>query len=419
MKKFFAIFAVVFAASWVGLGAVEESVFGTAPSMNRREADAVKEAQEAKTPAEAEAELLEASKKSWAGSAVFFNLANLQYNAGKIDDAVKSYKTAIEKTPKFFMAQRNLGFALSSAGREDEAFGELVKALALSGGSDSEILDWLTAYHIRRKDYSSALAACNQSILYAPQKRDCRRAKAMILYELGDYAESERLCCELLSENAADRDILAVLAKSRISLKDWAGAMSALEIMRALKLADARVLELYGDVLCKNGLYADAAKIYAESKSDSGVSRAAWALANSGEYQKALAACSKSSAADVAKVRAAALAGLGRYAEAAAQLRAYVDSFPDDSSAVLMLGRALADMADWQAAKICFERAEADPELGLSALYGRLRVCVALNEKAEALDAARKISQISPRAELAAYIKYLEGQPDAVEKFSR
>ena len=76
------------------------------PTMNKYEAEIVAKAMNASSVSEECEILLSASKKSWAGAPLLFNLGNAYFRKGDYNEAVKYFELALQKQ-KFFLAYKN------------------------------------------------------------------------------------------------------------------------------------------------------------------------------------------------------------------------------------------------------------------------------------------------------------------------
>ena len=212
--KIFAIAVIFIFSLCIASASGGGSVFGAVPSVSRKEAQAISEAQKSETDA-AIGVLESAAKSEWAGSAIFFNLANLYANSGNLEKAEANYRLALEKLPSFFMAQKNLAIVLSESSGKSEAFPEMKKALALSGGSDPDILLWMASHHMEGGDYSEALFCCNQALVYDYQNARARLVKARLLLKLNMLEECRSVCLSLLSKDLRNFDALETLTACR------------------------------------------------------------------------------------------------------------------------------------------------------------------------------------------------------------
>ncbi len=395
--------AVPFAACFA-----QDSAFGRSPSVTPREAEAIKAAAEATENGRALEILSEASGRKWAGSAIWFNLGNAQMRASDAESAVKSYRKALEILPSFFMAQKNLAFALSGLGRESDAFLEMRKTLALSGGSDVPTLLWLASRAAGMSDNSAALNFCNQALLYDENNRDALLAKAVFLYELGRFEECETVAKRLLSEGNLDARALRLLGKSRAHRGDYCAAVAAFKILEKSGSAENSDAAFMGDLLFREGLYSEAAERYAAAGREASIANAAYAMLNSGDFDGALAVSARLSGHERCKIEGLSKAGSGDLGGAKKSLEKYLAAVPGDAYAACKLAGVCIELGDFPKAEALYYCAAADPRFERLALYGMMRASLSSGDCVGALARARAIEKKYPSAEISEYVKSLK-----------
>lgn len=398
-----------FVAVCVGRGSALDSAFGRVPTMSTKEASVIKEASGMSDNAKILEILKEASEKKWAGSAIWFNLANAQMIASDYASAVESYRKAIEKTPSFFIAQKNLAFALEKIGRTDEAFVEMKKALALSGGSDCSILGRLATRSAENKDYCAALNFCNQALMYEPSNADMIFAKAIFLFELGLFDECEKVCASILSKNGENAQALRLIGKSRAKRGDYKSAISAFEILKKSGKAQKCDFAFLGDLMSQEKLYKRAVENYLKADKSSSIENATLALLYSGDSISALEVVQKLGDTPIKfKIIGLANFNLGKLADAKRYLEKYVSQRADDTYTLLRLADIYLAESDFVKAQAMYIQAQSDSKMILPALYGQMRVELAKNNYRSALRIAKQIEKINPSEEISNYAKQLE-----------
>ena len=385
-----------------------DSAFGRVPTMTAKEASVIKEASEASDNSKALEILKEASEKKWAGSAVWFNLANMQMSCDNIASAVESYRKAIKLTPSFFLAQKNLAFALERLGRGDEAYLEMKKALALSGGSDVSILSSL-ASRSAQNGYSSALNFCNQALMYDSKNADLIFAKAIFLFELGLYDECEKICKSILSKKSTHIGALRLIGKSRAKRGDYKSAISAFEILKKSNNAQPADLTFLGDLFSQEKLYKYAVENYLNAGKHDSVENSLLALLYSGDSIGALSIAEKLKDVPLKyKVVGLANYNLGKNLEAKRNLEKYLNECADDAYVSLRIADIYFAEAEYTKAQARYAQAQLDPKMCLPALYGEMRVELAKNNYRNALLLAKRIEKLNPSSEISNYAKLLE-----------
>lgn len=405
MKKSLSIFILTL----LGLRLCADSVpFAASPVLSRGEYEAVKSASEQTDTAKALEILLEASRGKNAGAGLWFNLGNVQMRAGDGAAAAQSYAKAVGLMPSFFAARCNLAFALSEQGRDSEAAEQMRSALALSGGSDAQILLWFASKSSRAADYSAALNFCNQALLYAPENRDAQFAKASLLCRTGSFDEAERLAASLADGGKFGAKAVRLVGVCRAKRGDFAGAAAAFEILKKSKAATEADLAFLGDAYFRCALYAKAAENYAAAKRTASVENAAYAMLESGDYAGAEALAGTMSEPQSRKFAGLAKFAAGDFAAARGLLEAYVEKVGDDSRALFALAEACAGLGDFPRAETFYRRAAFDPKFELASLYGLLRAALAKKDYLGALEYARSVEKKQPSKEVSLYVKHLE-----------
>lgn len=413
------VFATVFSHGAEGQGPSDDfsSAFGRIPTMNKREALVIREARGETDPVKRIEILSDASAETWAGAAVFFNLANLEFSEGRHDAAISHYKKAIENTPAFFMAQKNLAFATDAKGDKKAAFTEMKKALALSGGSDPDILRWMSLYHGNLENFTAALWACSQALLYKPEDIPLKTMYAYLLYKTRSYHECVRICEKLLEVDSQNKEVLSLLSKARVELGDLNAALSALEILDRNSDASESDIRLYADILFNLKRYADSARAYARIKSDVGCSRAALALTAIGEYEEALKANSDENLKH--KIKALKHFSEGDLKNAEMEVETYLNRVSGDLHAEYFRANVLAKLSEYESARLCFRKLLVFPEFRRGALTGIFHCSVGLGDMNDAFKTAKILEKEYPDNESEKYLKYFDLDKNETTKFAQ
>lgn len=384
------------------------------PSMHKYEAEVVAKAAKADTPAEARGILLEHADKSWAGAPLFFNLGNACYRLGDYAEAAKHYEASLAKR-KFFHAYKNLGYALSASGKSEEARGAFLRALAISGGSDADILLWLADFHARRGDIGAALAMCDQALVYEPSNGAVCLAKCRFLLELELFAQAEKFSSEMYSKTS-DARYLRLRARAQLGARDYRSAAASIELLKAAGAAEPGDAALLGDLYFTLGDFRGAARVYSPLGDDKKLENAALACVNAGDFDGARRAAGaiKNSARE--KLMGIAEARSGNLKSAAGLLEKYCAASPSDMLAAAELADALAGLGRYRESLSVFSRLKADASYRRRAMHGILRCALACEDYFYALSAAREISREYPSAEIADFEKKLAAYCNELEK---
>ncbi len=420
MKKFCAIFLsyLSFSISPAEDAARDsfESLFGNVPSVSKKEAELLRSAANSGSDEEA-LKILEASRsEDWFGAGASFNLGNAYYRMGAYSDAARAYNAAIKKMPAFFMARKNLGFALSALGDREGARGEFLKALALSGGSDSDILLWLASMHLEKGDFSSALTCCNQALVYSPGLERAKFYKALSLCELKLNDEAEKLCLELLSDRANNAEVMKLLARVRAAKGDRRGAIAALKILSAAGKCDAGTSEFLGALYYSEGLYGLSAATLGKRRAVD----CAYAAFRSGDIESALK-IAQSARGEPGASKVIALCHLfsGDFNSAFETFSSIPKNLSPDPELDFYAARAAAALGKISEAISLYSSAAQSAGFEKAAMYGILAVYSRNGDIFNALQTARKIESSFPSDEIGKYRKRLEDRLNDMEKPAR
>ncbi len=405
MKKFLLILSLLFAFSFA-TGA--ELAFGNVPTVSQREAECIAKASEESDKLDALKILKDASTRKWAGAAIWFNLANLQMSTDDVSGAIESYRNALKLYPSFFIARKNLAFALERSGNTNAAFEEMKNALALSGGSDVAILTRMIAHRSREGDVTSALSLCNQALVYDTKNDSLRFAKAIFLFELENFLECEKICEQLLSINPNNVDALRLLGKSRAKRGDFHSSISAFEMLKKSGKAESSDIAFLGDLLFREKLYELALKNYILAKKDTSAENAALAALYSGDSQGALQMSKYFNSPFKDKIEGLANFELGNFEKSITHLKKYLATRSDDSICVLRVAEASLSLGKFDEATEYFSRAQVDKNYKTQSLHGLTRAALGSGDYRMALRFAKRLQAETSNSEISDYIKRLE-----------
>ena len=385
------------------------------PTMNKYEAEIIDDASRASTLEQKRAIIQKYIDKSWAGAPLFFNLGNVCYRMGDYSNAIKYYEKALEKQ-KFFLAYKNLGFAYSASNLNDKAYNAFACALAISGNSDVEILLWIANYRASEGDISSALAMCNQALIYDNSNNSVLYAKCRFLIELKQLTEAENLAIRQF-EKTKDSKYLRLLVKIRIDDGDKCGAISTLEMLKSISALNKDDFELLGDLYFSIGAYAMAISAYEKNISNSKMINLALACVNIGDFENAKKIAEKLTSDDsIDKIKGIIYARVGENSTAVLFLEKYLQKKPADLSAVWELSEALYKVGKIsQSSAICM-RLLVDDMYKVSAMYSLLRNALALEQYNQALHWVNKLLKIKPSPEIENIKNKLEKYCNELEK---
>jgi predicted CXXCH cytochrome family protein len=179
--------------------------------------------------------------------------------AGRRDQAISMYRTALEQDPRFLPALRALGAGLSKAGDTNRAVATLEQARALDPRDAATLHELGLAYHQLGRD-SEALSVLRDAIRLDPDLPEIRNSLANILFEMGDRdkaGESLREAIRLQPDfAAAHADLGNVLAAGG----DLAQAQREYRTAVQLDPSNQAARYGYGASLASQGHYGEAEK---------------------------------------------------------------------------------------------------------------------------------------------------------------
>lgn len=404
----FGEFARIFAAS-------PPASFSAPAQMSPREAEILKKVSEEESLGKKIEILKAASEKEWASLAVFFNLANLNHARGDLSEAVKNYEVALEKSPNFFAARKNLGLTLAALGKTKEAEIELKKALALSGGCDAEILLWLVDKYADNGDNFSALSCCNQALIYEPKNAAALRVKAQLLYQCGLYYDCENLASEILKKDFSLPQIWKIKALAQIKLGDARGAISSLEVLRLLKNSDTQSDISLAGLYYNEGLYDKSAEIYELALKGGAASEqllisTAKAFISADRPEASLKILNQSNEEnfEISKLKGEAYLALNRVEAAELLFEKCLRQNPLNPEVSLYMGKIRMAESRFSEAEDFFTAASSDENFLMESLYAILKCQTSLGDVDRALKTISKIRKIKDSSVIEEYEKSLK-----------
>ncbi|MBE6414402.1 MAG: tetratricopeptide repeat protein [Verrucomicrobiaceae bacterium] len=384
------------------------------PTMNKYEAEIVAKAMKASNVSEECEILLSASKKSWAGAPLLFNLGNAYFRKGDHNEAIKYFELALQKQ-KFFLAYKNLGFAYYAKNDQQKALDAFARALAISGNSDVQILTWMANHCAKEGDISSALAMCNQALIFS-RSDALYYAKIRFMIDLNMLAEAEKLA-SLQFAKTRNKNYLRLLVKARLAQDDKVGAISALEMLNSCNDIDKSNLELLADLYFSVGAYSKALEFYGKNSSFAKLENLAFACINTNDLKTALKIAKKLETKNVAnKIKGIIFARSGDFSKAVLLLRSYLDCNQSDFVAVWELAEALYKNKEYTQSSVMYSRLLVDEAYRYSAKHSLLRNALALERYNEALSWARDLAKNYPTPEVEDFKNKLENYCNELEK---
>ena len=230
--------------------------------------------------------------KAGSSAAFDFILANLYFQEGKLTEAEKFYKNAVQKYPNFRRAYKNLGLVQVQAGNFKDAIPSISRALEL-GEVDGRAYGLLAYGYLTEGKYYPAEAAYRQAILIQPNQKDWKIGLARCLLETERYNEAVSLFDTLLQDEPDNSDYWLLQSNAYIGNERSLRAAQNLEVVRRMGKAELSTLTLLGDIYMNNMIPELALSAYlsavemAEPKDVKALLRAANILTRSTNFEQA------------------------------------------------------------------------------------------------------------------------------------
>src|SRR2546426_1071215 len=198
------------------------------------------------------------------------------HQAGRPDDALSSYKQAVEIDPKYALAWNNLGVLQTHRADNEDAIESLRTALQLQGTFSAARLNLaLLLYQLRR--FQLSLEAYRQVLQSEPASAAAWNGIGLVLVELKRFPDARNAFVRAVEADpehapaaeppaAKSADDPLALARDYVSkgLMDVAAAEAVRAVQRGADKGDAAVL--VGDIFAKRGLHGEAQDRYREAR---------------------------------------------------------------------------------------------------------------------------------------------------------
>ena len=369
-------------------------------------------------------ELLQKNIKP-SSSAVFdFTLANLCFQNGTLDDALRHYAGAIEKFPSFQRALKNTALIHVRKGDFAAALDPLAQCVEL-GATDGLTYGLLGYAYAMTEQHLSAESAYRLAILLQPKTTDWKLGLCRSLFKQQKYGEAIAMCDELLRADLGKTDYLLLQANAHLGMRQPMRAAEIYEILDASHHAPASALHTLGDIYINEGLVEQAADAYTRALQRDETPDTARQLQNvevlisrSAHTHAAslLAALQSRPGATIAddqqtrvlKLRARLLAATGDQGdEQAALLEDIVRLDPLDGDALILLAQHHAP-ASPEKAIFYYERAEGIEKFEADARLRHAQLLVKNGNYQDALPHLKRALELKPREDVQHYLEQVE-----------
>jgi tetratricopeptide (TPR) repeat protein len=227
---------------------------GAEPEVRQDEVELLREVVELMSadPAAAAA-MLEKQIDPTSSAALDFVLANLEFQTGDEQSAIRHYRSALEKFPDFRRAHKNLGLLLVQENDFSGALEHLTRAVEL-GDRDGRSFGLIGHCYINQENYLAAEEAYRNAILQQPGVKDWKAGLARALLEMERYKEAVALFDSLIEATPEDPALWMLQANAYIGLEQPLAAAVNLEAVRMMGIAQSSSLVLLGDIYMNAGM---------------------------------------------------------------------------------------------------------------------------------------------------------------------
>ncbi|MCB1130264.1 MAG: tetratricopeptide repeat protein, partial [Verrucomicrobiae bacterium] len=179
--------------------------------------------------------------------AMYFVLGNLEFQAGRTEQARKRFLQAIDEFPRFRRAYTNLGYLHISKNEPKLALPRFQRAVEL-GESSSRVYGLIGYCHLDAKNPLAAENAYRLAYLLDPSARDWKLGLAQSLLLEEKYPEAASMIGTLIEENPNDKQLWLQQANAFLAMERKEDAIVNLEILRRKGIADTGNLDLLGNL---------------------------------------------------------------------------------------------------------------------------------------------------------------------------
>jgi tetratricopeptide (TPR) repeat protein len=392
---------------------------GAEPEIREDEVDLLREVVELmRTDTRAAAAMLEQQIDPTSSAALDFVLANLHFQNGEQQSAIRYYQSALEKFPDFRRAHKNLGLLLVQENDFRGALEHLSRAVEL-GDRDGRNYGLMGHCYINLENHLAAGEAYRNAILQQPDTKDWKVGLARSLLAMERYKDAIALFDSLLETSPEDSTLWMLQANAYIGVERPLAAAVNLEAVRMMGKPQSSSLVLLGDIYMNAGMPELAKSAYLEViERDEGAAefstayRAAELLVRTRAFEEGEEVLTsierryggKLAQDDELKVltlEAKLARAQGREQEAAEILESIVERDGTRGDALLELAAYYQGQGEREKALLLFERAERLEAFEYQALLAHAQFMVSERDYGKAAELLRRALEIKsePRVE--------------------
>jgi tetratricopeptide (TPR) repeat protein len=196
---------------------------------------------ERKSPSDPAVEAKEVS------AALIFTLGNLYFQSGRLSEAERCYKLAIQRHPDYRRALKNLALLYAQQDRIADAKPLLMKAIEL-GEADHRAFGLLGYAYMKEDMALAAECAYRQAYLLKSDEKDWQLGLAQALLMQEKWAESASMLQSLIDQSPDNALLWKQQANCHLQMEEPLRAAENYEVLRLMGLADEESLNQLGDI---------------------------------------------------------------------------------------------------------------------------------------------------------------------------
>lgn len=353
-------------------------------------------------------------------AALLYNQANIEYELGKNEDAIKNYRAALKLYPSFRRAHKNLGAVLMREDQLANAEKSLLEAMEL-GDTSGTTLGLLGYCHLQNKKYASALQSYRMAQITQPDALEWKAGSAQCLIELNQLDEAAAILKEAVEARPEEVGYQLLLVDVFLRQDAHTKGIARLEWLRKQDKLKLDHLSLLAQLYIREDLVRLAKPILEEVKQQLTIDNlpsflnCMTALLQLQQYELTLELAEAANVLELSKkddkkvFRMSAIANFHSNKEGAiGVLEQIIKTDPTDGEVLLILAQHQHKSGNDELAAMYYERAIQSPAHKYTALleYGKMLVAQKKYDIAlEKLDAAVKLR---PSKDLSKYITAVE-----------
>ncbi|OUU25000.1 MAG: hypothetical protein CBC04_07675 [Verrucomicrobia bacterium TMED44] len=353
-------------------------------------------------------------------AALDFALGTMYYQSNRLTRSAQAYGKAIEKSPSFLRAHKNLGLVNVSLENLQSATKHLAKAISL-GENDGSTFIALGYCHLSLDRLVSAENAYRMGLLLFPGSTDGLNGLINCLDQAGRYVEALNLLDELLKNDPQNTRYLQARASALGSLGKEKEAAVTLDLLRRMGALKTQELVILGDLYHNLNLYNLSLDAYQEALARNNklslpqYIRIAQTLIQRSSYQEGFAYLekiekefgegrSKEERKLINLLKAEVLQATGKNQQATEILREVVNQHPLEGRALIQLGQLAWKSGAHEYAIIQFQRAAKIDQFENLALIEHARLLVFLRKYQQAANLLERALVIKQEKRIEKYL---------------